>query len=291
LVLSVLLVSVLVRPAPADEANDKAAIQKNAEAFIEAFHKGDAKAVAAFWTKDGDYTDQTGRTFKGRDAIEKAFSEFFADNKGLKVRIESMALKFVTPDVAVEDGITEVGSPDGPPPSRARYTIVHARKDGQWQLSSVRDAAYAPPSNYEHLRDLDWTIGNWAENAETGDGEKISLSWSDNQNFILGAFTTTVKGASVGSATQWIAWDPIAKNIRSWIFDATGGFGEGAWSKDGKKWVVKSTHVLQDGKKAATTYVITSIDSDTISLLAKDRTIDGAKLPDTKEVKLKRVKQ
>jgi hypothetical protein len=137
---------------------------------------------------------------------------------------------------------------------------------------------------------LDWAIGNWAENAETGDGERISLTWSDNQNFVLGAFSTTVKGVSVGGATQWIAWDPIAKIIRSWIFDTTGGFGEGAWSKDGKKWVVKSTHVLQDGKKAATTYVITSIDSDTISLLSKDRTIDGAKLPDTKEVKLKRIK-
>src|SRR6516165_2625505 len=63
---------------PGDD-KDKAAIQKNAEAFVEAFHKGDAKALAAFWTPDGDYTDQTGRHTKGREAIEKVFKGFFAE--------------------------------------------------------------------------------------------------------------------------------------------------------------------------------------------------------------------
>src|SRR5205823_1003259 len=59
-----------------DKAQEEAALQKAAEGFIEAFHKGDAKALAAFWTADGDYTDLTGRQMKGRAAIEKAFTEF-----------------------------------------------------------------------------------------------------------------------------------------------------------------------------------------------------------------------
>ncbi|HJZ56859.1 MAG TPA: hypothetical protein VKE74_17960, partial [Gemmataceae bacterium] len=37
---------------PAEEA----ALLKNAEAFVEAFNKGDAKTLAAFWTPQGDYT-------------------------------------------------------------------------------------------------------------------------------------------------------------------------------------------------------------------------------------------
>src|SRR5262245_7531854 len=41
---------------PKGDTQDKAAIQKNAEAFVAAFHKSDAKALAAFWTTDGDYT-------------------------------------------------------------------------------------------------------------------------------------------------------------------------------------------------------------------------------------------
>src|SRR5262249_42936479 len=141
-----------------ERAKDEAALLKNAEAFVETFHKGDAKALAAFWTPDGDYTDQTGRLMKGREAIEKAFQGFFAENKGLKLRIDIPSLRFLPPDTAVEDGTPAVIPPDGGPPSRARYTIVHVKKNDQWLLSSVRDAPFAPPGNSEHLRELEWAI-------------------------------------------------------------------------------------------------------------------------------------
>jgi uncharacterized protein (TIGR02246 family) len=282
------------RPALADETKgdpkDKEAIAKNAEAFVEAFHKGDADAVAAFWTPDGDYTDQTGRHLKGREEIAKAFKKLFEENKGLKVRIDSLSLRFVTPDVAIEDGTSEVLGPNGGPASRARYTIVHAKKEGQWYLSSVRDAAYAPPGNSAHLRGLEWAIGDWAEEAEKGAVERLSVAWTENENFIVANFSTTSGDLSVGSATQWIAWDPIDKRIRSWIFDAAGGFGEGSWTKEDKKWVIKTTSITQDGKKATATYILTSVDPDTITLQGKDRSVDGSALPDTKEAKLKRVK-
>src|SRR5262249_23528752 len=161
-----------------------AALIKNAEAFVEAFHKGDAKALAAFWTADGDYVDQTGHSLKGREAIEKAFKEFFAENKGLKVRIESHSLRFVTPDVAIEDGMTSTMAADGSPPSRARYTIVHVKKDGQWLLSSVRDAAYAPATNHEFLKNLEWAIGDWSDENDKGEVARVSFDWSPSQNFI-----------------------------------------------------------------------------------------------------------
>ncbi len=271
-------------------ADAMAAIGKQGEAFVEAFHKGDARAVAAFWTPDGDFTDLTGRHLKGRMAIEKAFAGLSAENKGLKVRIDSAALRFVTPEVALEEGTTEVFAPGGGPPSRARFTNVLVKKDGQWLLSSVREAPFVPPSNYRHLRGLEWAIGDWAGAAEEGGVEELSVAWSDNQNFIKATFTTTIKNVPVGSATQRIGWDPAAKRIRSWVFDETGGFGEGSWVRDGKKWVVKTTSVLPDGKKAAATYVLTPVNADTIALQARDRSEGGDKLPDTKEVKMKRVK-
>ncbi len=93
-----------------------------------------------------------------------------------------------------------------------------------------------------------------------------------------------------GQRTHWIGWDPAAKKIRSWIFDADGGFGEGAWSKDGKKWIIKTHSILRDGKKATATYTIAPGDGDTMTLHATERTVDGNALPDNKEIKLKRVK-
>jgi uncharacterized protein (TIGR02246 family) len=271
-----------------DEA--KAAIQKQAEAFVEAFHKGDAQSVAALWAEDCDFIDQTGQRLKGRKAIEKGFTELFAENKGLKLRIDSDSLRFVTPDVAIEDGTTEVFSSDGAPWSRGRYTNVFVKKEGQWLLSSVRTAPIVPPSNHRHLRGLEFVMGNWISEGEEGEAERLSVAWTDNQNFIRATFSTTVKNVPVGSATHRIGWDPAAKRIRSWVFDGTGGFGEGFWSRDGKKWLVKTTSVLQDGKKVAATYVLTHVDANTITLQGKDRSEDGKELPDTKEVKLKRVK-
>jgi uncharacterized protein (TIGR02246 family) len=269
---------------------EEAALQKNAEGFIEAFHKGDAKAVAAFWVPDGEFIDQTGRQVKGREAIEKAFTALFAENKGLKLRVEGTSLRFVTPDVAIEDGTTEAFPPDGAPPTRGRYTNVHVKKDGQWLLSSVRESPFTPPSNYPHLRGLEWALGDWAGEAEEGGVERLSVAWSDNQNFLTGTFSTTIKNVPIASATHRIGWDPEAKRIRSWIFDASGGFGEGSWTQDGKKWVVKTNSVLQDGKKAAATYLLTPVDADTITLQARDRSEDGNPIPNTKEVKMKRVK-
>jgi uncharacterized protein (TIGR02246 family) len=269
---------------PADEA----ALLKNAEAFVAAFDKGDAKTLAAFWTPDGDYTDQAGRRLAGREAIEKAFTEFFAENKGLKLRIDIDSLRFVGADAAIEDGTTAVIHPDGLPASRARYTIVHARKDGKWYLDSVREAPYTPSSNYENLRGLEWLIGEWADEANQGEAARISFNWTDNQNFVVSNFATTMKGAVIAGGTQWIAWDPANKAVRCWIFESHGGFGEGAWSGGGNAWTVKTTIVLPDGKKATATNTVTRVDADTITWEVKDRAHDGKPLPDIKPTRMKR---
>jgi uncharacterized protein (TIGR02246 family) len=271
-------------------AEDGDALQKRAEAFIEAFQRGDAKAVAAFWTPDGDYTDQTGKHLKGRDAIQKAFEGYFAENKELKLRINSDSMRMVTPDVAVEDGSTEVGSLDGSPPTRARYTIVHVKKDGVWYLSSVRDSILVPPTNYEHLRSLEFLIGDWSDEAEGVEVGRMSFAWSENQGFIVNTYSTTAKGLILSSGTQYIGWDPSAKRIRSWTFDSMGGFGEGSWTQDGDKWVSKSSATLQDGKKMTGTNIVKRLDINTITWQGTERTLDGKPIPDMKEVRMKRLK-
>lgn len=272
------------------DASDKDAIAKNAEAFVEAFHKGDAKALANLWVADGDYVDQSGCHIKGRDAIEGVFKKLFEENKDLKLRIDSASLRFVTPDLAIEDGTTEVIPPDGGPPSRARYTNVHVKKDGKWGLSSVREAPYAPQTNYQHLRGLEWAIGTWVDEAEKGEVGRFSFEWAENQQFIVSTFSTAFKNITLGSGTQWIGWDPETKTLRSWTFDSNGGFGQGTWTKDGTKWVIKTTTTLRDGKKASSTNVVTRIDANTVAWESKDRTLDGKAMPPIKELRMKRVK-
>jgi hypothetical protein len=154
----------------------------------------------------------------------------------------------------------------------------------------VRDAPYSPPTNYEHLRALEWAIGDWASEGDSGGVERLSFAWSENQNYIVSTFMTTSKDIAVASATVWTGWDPVAKHIRSWIFDDNGGFGEGTWTRDGKRWSLKTTSVHRDGKKAAATFVLTHVNADTMTLQARDRSVEGKGLPDTREVTLKRAK-
>lgn len=276
-------------PKPIDKEKEGAALIRRAEEFVAAFNKGDAKALAAFWTPDGDYLDQAGRALKGRKAIEAEFERLFAAGKGAKLIITPASVRFLKPDLAVEDGTTEVVPANGPG-TVARYTIIHVKVDGVWYLSGVRDAIALPPSNFEFLRDLEWLVGEWVDDAESGEIARLSYTWTEGQNFILSSFSTTLKGVPIGSGTQRIGWDPAAKRVRSWMFDATGSFGEGAWSLEGKTWTIKSSTTLRDGKVLTSVNRITRVDADHLTWDSTKRMVDGKPIPDIAPVKMKRAK-
>ncbi len=87
LALPALALAVIACPGLAEQSKGDAkeaaeAVAKKAGAFVKAFHMGDAQAPAAFWTTDGDFTDQTGWHLKGRKAIERAFQRLFSEHTG-----------------------------------------------------------------------------------------------------------------------------------------------------------------------------------------------------------------
>jgi uncharacterized protein (TIGR02246 family) len=267
---------------------EEAALQKRAEAFVEAFNKGDAKAVAAFWTPEGDLVDQDGHHFKGRKAIEELYTNFFAETKGAKLYIRIGSLRVARPDLALEDGETEVVVPDSPP-SAGRYTVVHVKVDGKWYFESVREAVAVPPNNTEHLKDLAFLIGDWVEDVKDGGTSRASYSWDVTQNFILNTFEISIKDVSIAGGTQWIAWDASVKKPRAFSFIFNGGFAEGVWTKDGDNtWKIAVNATLRDGGKLTATNVFKKIDADHFTFQFIDRKQDGKELPETKVVKMKR---
>jgi uncharacterized protein (TIGR02246 family) len=288
------LVAVGEGPALAQEpqAKGKEALGKGkrAQEFIAAFEKGDAKAVAAFWTENADYVDQTGREFKGRAAIQKMYEKFFAGKKGMKLNIIVTAARMVGTDVAIEDGITEVTPAEGGLPSAARFSAVLVRKYGEWYFESVRDSVPHPPSNAERFEDVEWLLGEWTGEAERGESAKASYAWAENRNFIVSSFATTVDGVPVVGGTQWITWDAVDKQIKSYSFYSGGGVGEAVWTKDGNKWALKTTARSADGKKLSATNIVTKTDDDHVTWQLTKLTVNGQAMPDAKPVKLKRVK-
>ena len=277
------------KPSATERSEDKGAKGRRA-AFIAAFNRGDARAVAAFWAPDATYVDQAGREHKGREAIEKLYEKVFAARKGAKLAIHVTAAKQLTPDVVLEDGVTEVTPAEGGLATTARFSAVLVKKDGEWYVQSIRDAVAHPPSNHEHLEGLEWLIGEWAGEAEKGESATASYDWAENQNFIVSSFATTVDGVPVVGGTQWIGWDAVEKRVRSWSFYSRGGFGEAVWAKDGDRWVAKVQARTREGKKVSATNTVTRTGDDALTWQMTNLTVGGESLPDPKPVKMKRVK-
>ena len=61
---------------PAARAADEAAIRAAAKTYVEALDKGDAAALAALWTPDGDIIDAGGHVMAGRIPRPGRSSEF-----------------------------------------------------------------------------------------------------------------------------------------------------------------------------------------------------------------------
>ncbi len=279
-------------PARPDEPKGKegTGYGKRAQAFIAAFNKGDAKAVAGFWTPDGDYTDQVGRKFKGRVALEKLYTKVFAERKGAKLTIHVGSLRAVTPDVAIEEGITEVIPADGGLSTTAAFTAVLVKKDGAWYFESVHETIARPPSNAERFDDLDWLIGEWTGAETKGESFRAVYAWAENKNFIVSSFATTLNGVPVVGGTQWIGWDAVEKQIRSYSFYSGGGIGEALWTKNDATWLVKTTAKTADGKKISVVNVVTMVDADNATWQATHLNVNGKAMPDGPAMKLKRVK-
>ncbi len=272
----------------ADQAEDEAAIRASVAAYVVAFNQGDAKAIAAKWSPDAVYTNpMTGDEVSGRKAIEEQLVEIFKDAKGTKIAVDVNSIRFVSPSVAVEEGTASVLRP-GAEPDVTVYTCVYVKSDGNWLVDRMTEQPEPVfRSNYQHLKDLQWMIGTWVDQDGSATIETTS-QWSQNQNFITRKFSISVDGQSDLSGVQIIGWDPVEQEIRSWVFDSDGGYGNSTWKKKENKWIVSSAATLSDGRKASATKTMTVVDENSITWQATGRSLDGEILPNIAPVKLTR---
>src|SRR4030095_1274748 len=112
----------------AENSPEKTAVMAIDRAFEAAYAKGDAKAVADFFTEDAHYTSDNGRTFDGRSAIEGNVRAAFRKYEGAKLAINLDSVRVLSPDVLLERGSTTVTAKDGET-NGALYTAVYVRKD------------------------------------------------------------------------------------------------------------------------------------------------------------------
>lgn len=269
---------------------EEQAIRKAGEAYTIAFNKGDLDAVLALWAPDADYVDETGKVYSGRNALAALFKSTLANLKGSKLKFQVNAVRFLKPDVAIEDGTAEITQPDGTV-EKSRYTAVWTKTGDKWLISSARELASegddqpAAPA-VDRLKQLAWLIGEWA----TDDKEAtvhLNCRWALDQHFLSMEYTVKGKEGQEMTVEQRIGWDAERQQIRSWVFDSRGGHGQGLWRREGNVWHASATGVLPDGRVGSATNSLRFVDDNAFVWRSTDRSVDGQPMPDT-EVKFAR---
>ena len=233
---------------PADRAADEKAIRANAEKFLAAFRGGDAKAVAAAWTVDGEYINDEGVAIRGRAAIEQAYVELFKSGKPKEVTVKIDEVRFLSRDTAVEDGTFTIAGKNPNEVLVSRYSALHVRENNGWRLAMMREWAAEPAAQGNPLAQLSWLVGKW-----TAKGDKVELSltytWLDEgHNFLENRFKVSEGSKPKATGVQIIGRDPETGLLHSWTFDSRGTVAAANWTFDKGRWLIESTNSGPDGE-------------------------------------------
>lgn len=275
----------------ADKADQTAdvAIRATADAFLAAFNKGDAKAIAALWTAGGTLADERGEILKGRAAIEAEYAAFFKANPGAKLEIAIASIQIAGPGIAIEDGTATCSTAKGPP-TASRYSAVHVKEKDGWRMASVRESSVETPSNHGRLAQLDWLIGKW-EHRRDDVVVQVQFRWIAGKSFLQRETTAKKNGLVVASGVQITGFDSATGRVKSWSFDGTGGHSEGVWSKNDAGYLLESRGVMADGSPTSSSeqYIVIAGEKDVLGWRSFNRQAGGVELADVPETVFERV--
>lgn len=276
------------QPKKNDSADEKA-IRNVVNEYQEAYNHQDATKLGSMWAPDAVYINPvTGDAAEGKEAIEKLFKEKFAQGKKRHLEVSTKYIEFTKPNEAIENGIMKV-TIDDQPTQQIAYQIGYVKDNGKWLLDSFNEIQLEEaPSHFEQLKELAWLIGKW-EDSDDNIQILFDNQWDKYKNFITQHFQMKIYGQDDIEGKQIIAWDPVKENIRSWVFDSDGGFGEGTWEKVDKSWYVTQRYTLSDGRIASSKNIYTPINDQSYTFASEEREVDGDILPDMSPVTVEKV--
>jgi uncharacterized protein (TIGR02246 family) len=272
-----------------DREADKQAIDKLIKDQIQAFNNRDAAAIVANWTADAEYIRNDGDPVLGRDAIQKGYADFFKTLKGKPtVEVQADNLRFPSADTAVSEVTLRLKNEQGDLIGSSWRNTLLAREGGKWKVAMVQEWD-RDNSLDDSLNDLAWLVGTWHMDTQDRD-VTTTYEWDEDKAFIRGKYTVKQGGKVAASGTQMFGKDNADGGIRSWVFQSDGGFGDGLWTRDGKKWTVDFSGVTADGKKLSATVVYTRVDADTFTWQSVQQTVDGQPIADTLPIRVTKQK-
>lgn len=268
-------------------SSEVTAISNQVATYAKAYNAGDAKGLAQYFTEDIQYTDENGQLTEGRSGIEQLLTDTFSENKGATLDLQVDSVRPLAPEVFEQNGETTVTSATGEKES-SRFTAIYVKKDGKWLISRLIEFPVPNPTAGEQLSQLAWMVGTWKDRGGSTAVE-TKADWARGNNFITRTFKVSEGGDVLLEGWQIIGWDAKERRIRSWIFDSDGGYGQGTWSRDGNRWLVKETRVSADGTESSAEQTITYVDPNHCTYESANRTLNGDPQPNIDKVDIDRV--
>ncbi len=272
--------------APA-RTEDEKAIRATFDTFAQAYQTGDAKTLANLFTPEGEAVDAEGGILHGRDNLLQHYTSEFAAGPGDKIKATIESVTFLDANLARSSGVSEITPRGEGAPHTSRFHGIHLRSDGRWLLASIRELPSPELTAREHLKQLEWLVGDWVEESPNAIVYN-SFQWSEDKSVLHRTFSLQVKGKAAINGTQRIGWDPLTKQIKSWLFDSRGGYGDALWVREGNQWMIKATGVRNDGRVATATQILTYINNDRLQWKSIDRTLGQDAEPDILEITMSR---
>lgn len=263
------------------EVTDLDHLRASAAEFEKAFNSGNAKALAALFAEKAEVVDENGDLVEGRANIETRFADSFKNFPKARIAVEITSLRQLSPDVAVEDGVSTVTLDPEAPPSRSPYSLVHVKRDGKWLFASVRDYPEEPSDTpHNHLTQLEFLVGQWIDESQTGRVETV-CNWSDDGNYLMQEYVVKTRRGVALRGTQRIGWDPLRRTIRAWVFDHAGGIVESTWTPVEGSWFITAAGTTPDGKAVSANRVVTPLSNDSFQIESTHQFVGGELLPDS----------
>jgi uncharacterized protein (TIGR02246 family) len=272
--------------APQDSP-DRPAIEQTAKAFVTAFDAGDAAAIAALWTPDGEYTVES-QTFKGQAEIKKLYEDHFKATPGSTMEVRVISVRNLAPNLMLEEGVASVTDANNSSTASA-YTAVHTKLDGKWLMASVREADVPLPPVSANLEELTGLVGDWLAKGDEAHVD-VKFDWMSDKHFIKAETRVHPKDKPEGvpGGMQIIGVDPLSGQLVSWFFTADGGHSSGVWVKSNNRWLINTQGATADGAVTTATNILYQPHPNVLSWQSVDRTVDGQVLPNTEEIVLER---
>lgn len=264
---------------------DSKAIQTVSQAFADAFQKGDAATLASYWTANGEYVNERRPPIRGRDNLQKMFSEFFSRRGEVSASSTTSSIRFLSDTTAIEEGTFTVKTDSKAVTSQ--YSSLYVQENGKWLIAMMKEFAMQKPQ--PTLGELEWLIGSW-EAVGPDQTVRTTYEWAANKTFLRAEFTITPKGADkpVSTGVQIIGYDPVDRRIRSWTFDSQGSYGHWYWFWDGTRWSIESEATLASGMEATSLNLLIPKGDSEFQWRSVERTMNGQMLPDVGPIVVKK---